>query len=315
MLGFDRLIYRVHRLRRLVVVTSIAPVALAVFAFGGSGVFGGVLLLALALAPLAHVLIYPNAWMETIVVSLTVTSVLAFAVFALCDPALEIGVFGWAALAAFGVVLFLGGMWIVPSLLLKGPGILRETGATGWSRLDADTLRRVITLYPGRHDCVATCGEADENGRFAVTLHLQRISASEDVLADIDRENVRSARGEGGEVALEMDMIAEVAKSDDGVHEVITCIGGEAAASVSRHTFVPENGGTRVTVTEYGTPLSPGLVAGMYLQDYMADYLTSEIDRAEGRPARANRAEPVNQLVVDIARRFFPVDPASDPEG
>lgn len=314
-MDIDRLIYRVHRLRRLVVATSVAPVVLAFVAFGGSDALGGLLLVVLALAPLAHALIYPNAWMETVVVSLTVTSVLAFAAFFLTDPALEIGVFGWAALGAFGVFQFLVGMSIVPKLLLRGPRLLRENGATGWSLLDADALRRVITVYPGRNDCVATCGEVDDKGRFAVTLHMQHITASDDKPIDLGADNVRAEFGEAGDVALEMDLLAEIARSDESVHEVVFGSEEEAKPTVSRHTFETENGGTRVTVSEYGTTLAPGLVAGMFLQDYMADYLTSEIDRAEGRPARANRAEPVNQLVVDIARRFFPTHPATDPEG
>ena len=61
---------------------------------------------------------------------------------------------------------------------------------------------------------------------------------------------------------------------------------------------------TNVEIAEYGVPMSAGYAICFWLQDYIADYLTDEVDRAEGRPPRANRFQSQDQLVFDIARLF-----------
>ncbi len=88
-------------------------------------------------------------------------------------------------------------------------------------------------------------------------------------------------------------------------HEVVAHDGDEV--SVSCHEFAPtRGGGSRVVLSERSGQMPLGVRVGFWLQDYLADHLTDEIDRAEGRAARANRDQKHAQLVVDIANRFFP---------
>jgi hypothetical protein len=47
-----------------------------------------------------------------------------------------------------------------------------------------------------------------------------------------------------------------------------------------------------------------GHAAGLWLQDFVADVLTDEIERVEGRPQRANRCAGQDRLLADLRHAF-----------
>jgi hypothetical protein len=305
-MGIDVFAYRIYRLRRLIVVAVALPVLVvaAIAVFKGPAAF---VLLAIAVgAPVAHVLRYPTAWIETLAVSLALAALLALA--GTIGPELGLGglALRLAGLGAVGVVLLLACAAAVPMFLLCGAEIPVSARARRRSRLDPQTLKSAITLYPGRADGRVTCSEADEDGAFAVSIRYEvpRPCAGAPDAAEIRlfAQVLSSSPGHHEVMSVE----------DDGVREAEACAPedepgagpeqAEPAITVTRHTFTPLRRGTRVEMAEHGATMSRGLALGYWLQDYMADHLTDEIDRAEGRAPRANRAAPPEQLMFDLAR-------------
>ncbi len=325
--------YRLYRLRRLILVSAV-PTLLAVLVVAAFKGPSALALLPIALGvPLAHLLRYPTAWTETIIVSLVTMAVLLLA----GTIGAEVGLPGLAlriaGLALFGVVLFFVLTSRLSEALVAGPTVEHTSRARRWSSLPTDQLKAAITIYPGREDARVTCSAADEDGAFAVTI----------------RQPMESLCGEEGET-LDIEMFAQVLTSTEDVHEVM-CVeastaqedleamfeeaGAELedelrdaieayqaeaedtppAVCVSRHSFMPaKRGGTYVDVAETGAALTRGMRFGFWAQDYFADHLTDEVDRAEGRPPRSNRSTTQSQLIVDIAKllmgRQTPVHPA-----
>lgn len=310
------MLYRFYRLRRLIALSLVLPIlaVLAVAAFKGPASF---ILLTLAIGlPLAHVLRYPNAWTETLTVSLLTAILLALA--GTIGP--DIGLLGLGlrllGLALLGAVLFFVLNGPVTALLMSGPVVEMNARARRRTRLSPAEAKAGITLYPGRKDAKVDCGEPDEDGAFPVTIHHKMPALC------------------GPEETLDVLVYAQIVESGDMVHEVMSVDAGPLddeltapdetgepadeetppAITVTRHVFTPTKRGTLVDVTEKGGALTRGQALGFWLQDYFADHLTDELDRAEGRPARANRFAPQDQLVGDIARRLVGRTPATPAE-
>lgn len=305
--------YRLFRLRRLILVALLAPLAVwaLILALKGPAAFA---LLPFAVLPvLLHVLRYPNAWMETLAVSGTMAILLALT--ATIGP--EVGLIGLAVrilgLLILGAILLLALTGLITGLIGLGPARGSTTRASRRSSLPADVLFSAITLYPGRQDEKTTCGPADAEGMFEVLLHYD----FDDPLCGIAEEMVEdeplvAVEGELGEeeatAAVPFDgtvrLWAVVVHQSDGEHHVVSVDPETRETSATITRVVPNRNGTLVTLEERGVPMPPGYRLGFWLQDFIADHLTDEVDRAEGRPPRANRSAPQGMLVSDLAAGF-----------
>ena len=307
----DVLFYRLYRLRRLILVAALPPALAAGAVAAVKGPAALVLLVPAVGVPLAHALRYPNAWTETLAVSLAMSVLLPLAGTiggAVGLPGLALRL---AGLGALGVVLFLLASRAVPALLRRGRARRITAHARRRTALPLDAAREAVTLHPGREDGKVSCGQADADGTFPVTIRHRM-----------------PALAVGEEAGFDVLLYAQVLESTDTVHEVMSveagpvaptpgpggpdAQGGERADAQDdepapevcfvRHVFTPGARGTLVEVAETGAEMTPFLAFGFWLQDGMADRLTDEIDRAEGRPPRANRFAGQDQLVVDLAR-------------
>ncbi len=298
MMSLQVALYRLHRLRRLITLACLIPLAVVALAWLVKGPAALALVPLAVLPPLAHALVFPKAWTETVAVSLTVAILLALA--ATIGPGVGPG--GLAlrilGLAVLGTVLYFLFITQVPRWAEFGAPRAMIVGARRWSCLDAAALKRAITLYPGRSDAFVTCGPADADGLFEIRFHHRMGEPSPEGAIDSD-------------VVMHGVVVTDTPEQ----FEVLTITKDAEEVEPTRFDFRPCRSGTVVTMTEQGTPMNAGDRLGFWLVDHMADYLTDEVDRAEGRPMRANRFQVTDQLIVAIARRFFPAPPRSQDPG
>jgi hypothetical protein len=281
------MVYRLFRLRRLILV-SVLPPCLAVLAIyvvkGPSALY---LLPFALLGPGLHILRYPNAWTESLAVSLTLSVVLGLA----GTVGTDVGLIGLSlrlvGLGVVGVIVFLAVSTLGAGLLFFGPEKEFTVSAHRKSRLDPATLKKRITLYPGRVDDRVSCGQAREDGVFPVTMKHQ--------ISDLS---------DAGSEQIDVTYFGFVLTDRPELHELIAIPGDGGDTSTTQHSFIEQRKGTIVNLSERSLPVTYGFFAGYWLQDYLADHLTDEIDHAEGRAMRANRFQKHDMLLLDFARFF-----------
>lgn len=311
----DILLYRLYRLRRMLVL-GIVPSLATVWAISlYSGQFYPVLAALAVLVPVAHAITYPNNWSETLAVSIVLSVCLALATYNPPELAIR-DVFMRAFWLTFlWFVLFLIVINPIATLCNCGPVSDKPFRASKQSRLPAEELRKTLTYYPGREDEKVTCGEADAEGRFPVTIRqvFTPHTYSDDPIPELEEVGI-SPDG-----LMETHGHAVINFSGPDHHEVFYFDSENDFVTVCRYSFLDLGPiGTRVVLEEAGTPLTMGQRFGMWVTDFLSDYLTDCIDTAEGRSHRANRAFVHKQLVVDIANIIVPwmnrqgLDDASD---
>lgn len=299
----DLMTYRVRRLRWLIAVAMLPPALMLVWLWSRFGAPETWVFALIAGLPLIHAVVYPNAWMETLSVSGTAVSMLLLG--SLIDTGLPIDhrVFRLVMLFVFGFFVFLAFVWVTPAVMFAGPNWNFTIRAAARSKLDPAALKAAVTFYPGRDDTVVTCGEPDERGVFPVTLHGQLMDLLEGTEPELGT-NVVATVTEDGETATDCDLYCKIEQSDEAVHELISFAEGSETPTVTRYDFRADRNGTVVRYAETGTPLTPFLRLGLFLQDYLADYLEYQIEIAENRTPRSNRSFAVRQFAVDLARLF-----------
>ena len=305
----DILVYRMIRLWKVAALGALAPIATVWAASLYHGADFPVLMVLALCIPMAHALRYPGMWHETLTVSFILSLCLCFA--AMMDADLTTGAvihrIFW--LSVMALILFMMVVTPMAYLAMMGPNTVLTARATRRSPLDAETLRAAMTLYPGKEGAMATCGPADNEGRFSVTLIPPEIETLKYQLDDCApcEDAVDTAPFDDNDDNLGCTFQAVVHESGPDRHEIFTYFSPEDVG-VQRHIFKDLGSkGTEVTIEETGHHLTLGQVFGFWLTDYMADYLTHEMDMAEGRNPRANRAFPQKQLVVDLANLILPV--------
>ncbi|KIT15822.1 hypothetical protein [Jannaschia aquimarina] len=284
MMALRVLLYRLYRLRRLVLSAITLPLLLAIViaGFAGGWTYG---LLPLALLPAAHALRYPHEWSETLMVS----AVLMAVIYPLGIVGTFLGPFGLIVLfcvaLAGGVALFAWLTQIVPEWLNEGPAEAVTLEARTRSRLSVATLRERVLLRPGRRDARITCGAADAGGKFSVTCTFPPMRRGGfELQAAALRFRARREEDAGG-----WDEVRTV--SDDGKD-----------VSALRLRFRKTVLGTLIEAEEVTEPVTRGHAIGLWLVDGLADLLTDELDRAAGRPVRSIRFTVPDSLVSEIQR-------------
>ena len=281
------LIYRLYRLRRLIFVTVALPVAVVAGLWALKGTAALAFLPLAVLGPLFHVLKYPKAAAESVAVSLTLTLLLALAGTIGPDVALAGLALRILGLGVLGVVLFLSLSMGLSAAMFAGPEKEFTARAHRKSRLDPQALKERITLYPGREDDRVVCGPARSDGVFPITMKHSMPDLSEAGMEEV-------------EVSLFGLILTDLPEQ----HEVISIPEEGEETSTTQYSFIEQRKGTRVEIAERSLPVPLGIRVGYWLEDYMADYLTDEVDRAEGREMRANRFQPHHQLMIDFFRLF-----------
>ncbi len=303
-MSFSLMSYRLFRLRRLIVFTLIPPLMIVLILYALKGPAALVFLLFAIGAPIAHILRYPNSWMETVAVSLTTTVLIGLA--GTIGP--EVGLIGLAfrifGLALLAVVLFFIFANRVPSWFDFGEARPFTARTSRFTKLDAETVKDAVTLYPGRQDDKVICGQPDEDGVFPITFKHQM------QVMDLGFE-VETPEGEDLGIAddgsFDLELFGVVMSSTPELHELISIMPDTEETTMTRFHFKPKRRGTKVIREERGVPMTRGYAFGFWLQDYIADYLTDEVDRAEGRTPRANRFQTQDQLIVSMAEAFFAI--------
>ncbi len=298
------LTYRLFRLRRLIVLSILPPVAVVLVLAALKGPAALVFLVFAIGAPLAHILRFPNSWLESVAISLTTAILLGVA--GTIGP--DVGLVGLAFrifwLAILGIVLFFILSTRVPEWFDFGEAKAFTARTSRFTKLDAETVKKAITLYPGRTDDKVVCGEPDSDGVFPITFkhQMQVMDLGFEVdTADAEEMNI-AADG-----SFDLELFGVVVKSTPELHELISIMPDSEETTMTRFHFKPKRRGTKVTMEERGIPMSRGYAFGFWLQDYIADYLTDEVDRAEGRTPRANRFQSQDQLIVSMAEAFFAI--------
>ncbi len=305
----DILTYRMMRLWRVVILGVSLPLATVWLASAYHNHSFPLLTLLAVLVPTAHVLRYPGNWQETVTVSFVLSVCLVLA--STMGPELSTGQVVSRTFWLLVLALILFFVLTVPASMLLMAGPVRNVRAVAKRRstLDAVTLKREITHYPGRVDERKICGEADENGLFPVTLQME-FQTVDYVIEGCEMDDTSDDEDIDEDDVSYPDFHALVHSSSPDRHEIITYVGdgveSDEVGAVT-HSFKDlGKRGTEVTVEETGHSLPLAQYFGFWLTDFMADHLTDEIDRAEGRPRRANRAFVHNQLVVDLANLMLP---------
>ncbi len=301
-MNIDRLTYRIYRLRRLFLLSAVPPVlALWLMQSAGTPVTSVIYALGV-LMPWAHILRYPNVWYETLSVSLVAAAVVCLAA---TVPA-GTGAAAWLgyglALLVLAFLVFICLVPVVALASLRGAERAVAFRTRRWSRLPAEALREKITAYPGRCDDTVECGPADKDGMFRMTQRNKLAAFEAPPDAEAPAGVLQPKPDENGKVLVELDSFAKLGRSDAVCHEVFVSHDEGRNVSVSRHEFTRVKGGTLVEYAERATGLPTGNAIGLWLTDHIADFLTSEIDRAEGRATRSHRLAGHHQLIIDIAR-------------
>lgn len=291
----NTIVYRVVRLRRLLALAIALPLVV-IGVIWQSGGPSELLLPIAVLVPLCHVLRYPLAWMETLSVSVVLSILLALAATIGADTSFAGLLIRLFSLAALGFALLLISTHLIMWLSLLGPERAAICRASRWSALSPELLRERIPFRPGRIDDKVKCGPLTEGGQFSIRYLFD--------MADFETDHdIATSEPVWGKIITDRADLFEIVVVDPELN----------APSSSRVHFEPSDGGTRVTMEEWGVPMVPFFQLGFWLQDYFTDYLIDEIDRVEGVVGRSNRSQPIKQLVVDIARMFAPSEPAADP--
>lgn len=278
--------YRIFRLRRLLAVLTLPFLLVAITSY----LVGYWIVFALSIFAVAamvwHILRFPNAWQESIAMCLTLLTALILAVVLIGVDSAFSGSILWLIVFVIGApILFMMLSSRVPRWVFFGQPADRTYVARRKSRLTAAELAPSTALRSGFRDAFVECGEADAEGWFDVTYH-----------------HVGTAFFDGSTYPAPVEFQARVASDEDGTTVVVARVDG-ADASVTTTILTPLRRGTRVELREEATMVT-GLRMGYWLGDKHADFLTDVVDRAEGRPMRANRFQPEDTLMAMLASRF-----------
>ena len=306
--------YRLYRLRRLLVI-CVLPTLAALYWVAGDVANPELYAFAfVSFLPFLHALIYPSMWYETLSLSIGCVATILLAPLLSYDQTMTERWLWLALLMCFGLLTFCAVLWITSKVLMAGPSVRLTLRTSAVSSLDPASLKAGITMYPGRNDVRMSCGPADDSGLFAATVHTQKLAPSP---VDVELEAAPGTawvESESGEVHADMTFRCKIETSTSKEHHVILHMGDDPNPGILVHRFEEVPGGTRVEMIEHPQGVPFLLPIGMWLEDFFADYLFSEIERVEGRAPVSNRSRTVRQLSVDLAwlmKPFLWSDPNS----
>lgn len=278
----EQALYRIHRLRRLVVLAVALPVIVLLTASAIDPISlpadrATLAAMAVAVLVVGHVVVFPNVTLETLAFSLSVTGLVisvpwikAVALWAPAqhaDAALVILIA--FAVAATGVVMAL--LQILLSALTYAGPVLRLRLKTSLTvPASAGVAHRQCALAPGLRRGRVITGAADEDGFFDVAVaamqHADPSDASKPLIVKAD---------------------AKVLDSSDTRHDVMMLL-RNGSVTVTSQSFEAVDGGCKITVADLPGDFTAGMHLQFWLTDQQADNLTEMTDVITGQEARAN---------------------------
>lgn len=303
------MIHRVRRLWKVIVLGMAASVATMVWSAQIHGVDLPFQMILALLIPTLHVLRFPTVWPETVLISLILALCLGLA--AMNEPDLTAGailgrITALILMAALVFFVLVAPFWMALTL---GPKWSMRLHGQARSNLDRDALRASMTFFPGNRCEKFICGEADAEGKFAVTVNLPKVDSVEyDIPQDavIPTFSDHAPTPKPDPIPATAELTAIVHSTGPDHYEVFTFL-DDGDISASRCTFQDfGDQGCAVEIIENSGALCWGEHFGFWLTGFMKDYLTDEIDRAEGRAPRSNRSQDQRQIVIDLANLILP---------
>jgi len=278
----EQMMYRIIRLRRLIVVAVGIPVCVILvmglvdplFVSPNRAMFGAI---AVAFVIAAHVVLFPNVTLETLSLSLA----LALLVPALSWVSPLAGRFPVENMQAASVLLVVcalmcaGAAMVLIEVLLTG--VIFAGPAVPWRlrvsmdiACSASVAHRQFALQPHMRRGRVLSGPADSDGLFDVAIVAPQV-------ADPDQPDQPFVAR----------ITAKVLQSDATSHQVMLVLGDGSVATTSQ-CFTPTTGGCRVEIMEMPGDFTYGMHLMFWLADQQADDLTEVADVILSQPARAN---------------------------
>ena len=278
----DQITYRIHRLRRLIALA----IALPVLVLLGGSLFDTSFIspdratlaaMAVAVLVVGHVILFPNAGLETIAMSISVTAMAVAApwikglsVYAPAEyrgAALGLMI----ALAVVGAGFLIAAIQIAMSaLMMMGPVKAMRLRGNIDVPCSPDIARAQFALQPGVRRGRILTGKADENGFFDVAVLAPQV-ADPDVP---DRPMV-------------VRVAAKVMADDPGYQQTMLVL-PQGRVTVTSERFTKTANGCRVELTELPGDFTFGMYAMFWLTDQQMDNLTETADLISVNLARAN---------------------------
>lgn len=278
-----QIVYRIYCLRRLFVLVTLFPLAMVVALTALDIPFLHLIAWFAVQATCLHVLVYPRATTESVVVSIT----LAIAIL----PSWPIATGVWwiaphwyAFCYFFGVIfLYLGLLWLSSFVTMAGPRPEHRQRTRRFSTASPQALRKVLKYYPGRQLQRSLCGEVDEDGSIPVFTDT----------AMPDCESPEAVCDNSYRVLI----------LDEGPdHQVVTSVSDHVEGqTTSKIRIVPAAGGAWVELEEQTNMLTWAMRFETWVCDHYADYLMAMTDEAEGRAPRALYSQPWVQFCVHLS--------------
>lgn len=288
----DILVYRIVRLRRLIAVTLIPSLLFVLFVvpLDGAALLGALIMVVFCLV--AHVVRYARSWLET--VNLAVTLCLTLLLYGLLNdhPAIHHvpGPIRLIAVTVFALVVFLMLGATYGTISQLGKRRSRMVSASRVSALDSEVLRQSLPPRPGQSRRTMDWGDLDTDGFFAFTP--KSLVSSSEALPEDDAA-ISEPMGR-----------TKFLRDEPGLVEVVSIMSDNVTTIANVYRFEPCEAGTYVTFQESSDTLSLIDWFGLWLQDFLTDYLVDELDTLENRSARSNRSQPFRMLVSDIGGLF-----------
>lgn len=278
----EQAMYRIQRLRRLIVLCVAIPVVglmLASFVDPASLPADRATLAALAVAALVvgHVVLFPNVTLETLALSLAVTglvvsvpwikAVALWAPAAHQDAALVILI--TFAVAATGVAMALLQI-ALSAVAYAGPALRLRLKTRLTVPCSPAVARRQCALVPATRRGRVIAGEADEDGFFDVAVAA-----------------VQHADPQHPDRPMIVKADAKVLESTETQHDVMLVL-QNGSVTVTSHQFAAAAGGCTVSVADMPGDFTAGMHAIFWLTDQQSDNLVEMTDIITGQEARAN---------------------------
>ena len=332
--AFSDITYRVWRLRRLIGVTTLLP--LVIFALTGlfgfnalAGSTGGLALIGLVILSIiaAHTSIFPNAYEETLSISLVLAALALFL------PAFGGSIFGWVIFIVFAIWLFMSGqtrisMWQMATKPHKP--IIKAKVRTP-AKIEA--ARSWFPLRPEMERGQYRCGPADADGVFPVWYDMPTVDVFEGINLPEQPEyataeeycaalGIEPADPEYDEIVAEWGAEEEPdageshasfwARIDEDSPEcqrteVLQRDGANSwtVETIVEHHFKPLKNGCIVTEIETPTAFPWGSSLTMWLNDFQKDGLVYLSDLLAEKDSKALKVTHRWSLLMLIGRWFM----------
>ncbi len=278
----DQMIYRITRLRRLVLLAVAIPVCVMLV---GSLLDPAFLsppratLAAMAVAALVtgHVVLFPNASLETISLSVAVTVLAVSApwvrIIAQMAPAEHVDA---ALIILVGLSVLATGVLmtavhaIVGALTYAGPAVQRRITATVDLPCSVGVARGQFALQPDTRRGRVLTGAADDNGFFDVAVASPQVADPDDASKP-----------------FVVHVTAKVMQQTDQDHQVMLVL-GNGSVTVTSERFEPTATGCRVEISEMPGDFTLGMHLLFWLADQQVDNLMETADVITGTDTRVN---------------------------